>query len=356
MWKRQRDFIPDFYYLCGHGTGAATLSYFFNILGVPVSTWTGFNEGKALCVRYPEVLPQNQYLWGLTVDRVVEGEPVTYGDCSQKVIQSIRDPIDTIVSSMNYYVGVSCCQFKGFATDLGCFTPDLLFNHIKEWLNFSCCFTSTYKGISVYHDQVYYLEFNDILQDTLCMSLMDVCRFLEIPSQVIETDIFKEKCTHKYNSFINRLWLYQNSCFCGNPQNNLILADIDITPKYLYEYGRNTWNSSVVIDELGYDNIDYILSIPKEKWKSLNRADSWNKQKRESIKKIISIRLKKFELSLQLYKKYAMTPEKMIDILRTRPKFYDKLRKKLEYEISIPLKYVPQKVERWKNFHSLYPR
>lgn len=348
-----KGFSPDFYYLCGHGTGAASLVYFFNLLGFPVTLWTGFDDGKALSVKYPATLHDGSGLKGLTVDRVIKGTRLSYGDNSQKVIQSIRDPIDTIVSSMNYYFGVSCCQFNGFTTDLSCFNTELLFNHIKEWLNFSCCFTSTYNGIQVNHNKIFYMEFNDILADTLHASLVDLCKFLEVSSPTLSTDEFKEKCKYKYNSFINRLWLYQKSCFCGNPQKGMILADIEITPKFLYEYGRNTWFTSTIIDEVKHNDIEYVLSIRNDLGGSSN-AKSWNKQKRECIKKIIDIRLKKFELSLELYKKYAMTSEKLIELLRTRQKFYDNLRKKLEYEISMPLKYVPKKVQRWKNFHSMY--
>lgn len=70
--KMCKGFSPDFYYLCGHGTGAASLVYFFNLLGFPVTLWTGFDDGKALSVKYPATLHDGSGLKGLTVDRVIK--------------------------------------------------------------------------------------------------------------------------------------------------------------------------------------------------------------------------------------------------------------------------------------------
>ena len=106
-----------------------------------------------------------------------------------------------------------------------------------------------------------------------------------------------------------------------------------------------------------YNNLNYMISVPKNYFlDSFNSREKklWNRKHREALKEVLEIHLAHRNLSMDLYNEIHYTPERLIKILKARPHTHKKFMDVMDAEIRLPLKIVPHKIERWKNFHKLY--
>ena len=339
---------PGFFLLCPHGVGTLSFTYYLTLIGAPSSFFMPFyKDGKIVNPDYP-VQKSTIYIRGISCDRVLlDYKPLSYGNNQQKIIQLIRDPIDQLTSCINFNIAASIYGDR---------IPAVTKNSILEFMNIrfhtTCMFTSMTKSVSS-HSDIFYIDTKDISGAQNCQKTMcNVSEYLTIPHIQVDDGLYNIS----YNSFKNRLWFQlQKQKKVDNGHINHVLSKILIFPSELHDFAANTWYRSHILDVFSYNNEEYIVSLPESYFNEIDsKKPIWDENKREGTKKYLDIFLAQKELCEQLYRKYVMTWEDLVSLIRSEPRFRSRFLRLMEREISLPLKNVPEKVEQWTHFHSLW--
>ena len=344
---------PGFFLLCPHGVGTHSFIYYLNLIGAPSSSFLAlYEDGKLINPVYP-VQKSTIYIRGIPCSHILlDSPPLTYGNNQQKIIQLVRDPIDQLVSYINWLISDSIVRINNSIFGNVILSKNLILKCIKQSFYMTCMFTSIRNSI-VSNSDVFYVDTNDIstlqnLKKTMC----NISKYLNIPHVHVEDKLYNIS----YNSFKNRLWLYQKkNVFFGNFYTSPCIRQLPIFPSLIHDFAANTWYRSHILDMFSYNNEEYIVSLPESYFNEIDSKKTiWDENKREETKKYLDIFLAQKELCEQLYRKYVMTWEDLVSLIRSEPRFRSRFLRLMEREISLPLKNVPEKVEQWTHFHSLW--
>lgn len=343
-------FIPDFYFIAPHGTGALSFLYYIVYLGCPSSNHeSDYKDGKKTPIFYPVPKTLSISARGLSLDRFFLGKHLNYG--AKKVIQLIRDPVEIITSVINWYISSAVCCGTTHGINIKILNNYSKIEFIMSFFNIMCMFTSMRNCID-YKNSTLFIDTSEICAEHIKNTMFNVSNYLNTKYNSI-LDII---CQISYNSFSNRIWKWQPiKNFIGG-QIGSYIGNISIYPTVLHDFHANYWSRAKIIDVFIHKDEEYTVSMPEKYFYErgkITRENIWDNSKRESMYTALDIWMAQKEVAEQLYKKYAMTPEETIALICSNPRFHSRFMRLMEHEISLPLKEVPQKVERWTHFHSL---
>lgn len=259
------------------------------------------------------------------------------GDNKQKIIQIICDPIDEFVSYINKKISDSI-----FGYTLPLANKNSILEFMTKTLQTACMFTSIRNSVASYSD-IFYIDTKDISGVKNCQKTMyNVSQYLSIQHVHVEDKLY----SFSYNSFKNRLWLsFQEKKHVIGEHIDQYISQISILHSEIHDFGVNTWHKAHILDVLLYNNKEYIISLPESEFGKINSKKTiWSKNKIENTKKYLDIFLAHKEFLKRLYRKYVMTWEELVSLIRSEPRFRSRFLRLMEHEISLPLKNVPEKV------------
>lgn len=350
---KNENFSPDYYLLTPHGVGALSFSYYLALIGAPCADVNGsvYKNGKKIPLCYPNQKSTNIYELGVSCDRVfLNSQPLSYGNNTQYIIQLIRDPIEQITSIMNWFIADNVF---GRGTNYIVLDYAQKLNFISTYIPMSCMYSSLRASIKS-SSNTFYVDTSDLKPDTCINSMENIAKYLNIPF-VYES---KKPFEISYNSFENRAWLYQNSKSIAITvsDGDEYIGGIRVLPEHLYDYGANFWTYSHILGNFSYNDHNYIVSMLTSDYYrrgDISKNKLWNNNYIDAVKISIDIFLAHREIASLLYKKLAMTPEKTIALIRSKPRFYSRFMRTMERELSIVKREAPEKVENWRYFNSL---
>lgn len=351
---------PDFYLISPHGAGRNSFLYYLPWLGTPASNASGLRMcGKTILVSFPTPKTETRQALGLQVDHYFYGKPLCYGKANQKVIQLTRDPVELLAHHINYGIhSIATCGWDDTANlkSLMVIPKDLLEDYGRMNV---LMFTSMHGRVITSSQDTLWIDSTDLSAKICPTTMRRVATFLGVP--------YNEKLDHlccvAYNSVQNRLWAYQPGKWLTVMGGEWrpghfgdYVTDIKAFPSFLHDFHANHHWRAHVLDVFEHSDQEYTVSMPE--WVFSHLPDSvqhraWGSVARAAMIKAIDIRLAQHEFFMTLYRKYAVTPDDVIAMIRSDPAFHSRFMKIMEHEISLPAKEAPHIVERWKNFHRL---
>lgn len=351
------DLHPDFYLLCGHGGRDNSLIHYLNLMGFPTtSSRRGeYKNGRQINSVYPHKKSKYRFGYGITLNRVLNDTPLSYGTRCQKVIQLIRDPVDALVSWINWHIACAIFPHPNYAVELSCFNEVMIPKFVNEWLDWTGKFTSLRASVDTKSNETLFIDVSELNVDC-CLDILKEIHALLSPLPFTPSEELIKAVKIDFDSIENCTWHYQP--FKGVGENLFFPAVrlISVVPLPLHDFFRNTWEEAHCLDVVEVNNCNYMVSVPKSYFMgSFNPRGKkiWNRLHREALKEVLEIHLAHRELSMELYKQNAYTPERLIEIFKSRPHAHKKFMEVMEKEVSLPLKTVPHKIEKWRNFHKL---
>ncbi|WP_297049614.1 hypothetical protein [uncultured Desulfovibrio sp.] len=350
---------PDFYLLCGRGSRTNSLIYYLNLMGFPTTSPIRgeYKTGRHINSLYPHPKSKYSFGYGITLDRtLLKDKPLSYGTRGQNVIQLIRDPIDALVAWINWHVACAIFPHPNYAVELSVFNDVMIPKFVDEWVDWICKFTSLRASIDTRTKETFFVDHKDLAPD-FCLATLGYIHASLSSLPFIPSEELKQSCQIDFDNIENLTWHYQP--FKGVGQNLIFpaITQISVIPLPLHDFFRNTWEEAHCLDIVEYNNLNYMISVPKNYFlDSFNSREKklWNRKHREALKEVLEIHLAHRNLSMDLYNEIHYTPERLIKILKARPHTHKKFMDVMDAEIRLPLKIVPHKIERWKNFHKLY--
>lgn len=344
-----KNFKPDFYFLTSHGTGMWSSWYLLKCLGFPVSINLPIpmplNNGRLTDIRFPGGQADDVLMRGLTIDHCNTQSALSYGDI--KTIQTVRDPIDAMTSYLNAGIGNGVYNND---INLGAFNLKTYLDFLWKESFYVVRYTSLRKCANT-HAKALMIDCSDLNTQRCKTTFAKVVHYLSEKTEseiLVPDEIFKIR----YNSLENRIWRYQNGIYLMGI-NKEYIGPFHIFPSFLHDYYAY-YNKKIIIDQFVYNNISYIISIQESTNEILSTMKKFDSSLyRKNFENAIDIFLSFKEISDNLYKKYSFTPEKTIDLIRSNPTMRSRFLKLLDYEMSVCIKEIPEKVENWKNYHSL---
>lgn len=343
-------FIPDFYLLAGHGCGRMSFLYYLSLIGAPSSRNMRAIINKSPKIGFPIAKTINIYRRGITCDRALqEIGPISFGDCKQKIIQIIRDPIDQLTSFINYCILNSICASPIWQFDV--LLDNGKISIIKKYIHAICYFASLRKMVQS-TNRTLYIDTNELHKYAIYDTMKAIQKFLILPNSDLSTLPFDVSS----GSADNMIWGYQQQLGISIDSAWNDIKNIAIFPERIHDIYVNNWKRSFILDIIEYNNEKYIVSIPEHLYYqrgAITRSGIWDDEKKESLKRVIDIFLNKIEFYKTLYSKYSITWEDMIRIIRNNSSFLSEFANIMKEETSLIRKDAPKKLEAWTHFNSL---
>ena len=345
----ESQFTPDFYFLGTHGTGSLSFLYYLSWIGCPSSNnESDYTDGKKSPIFFPVPKTSSIFARGISVDRFFLDKPLDY--YAAKVIQLIRDPVDLLTSFTNWKISnaVMCGRSPININEVEILNNSTRLDYIISNFILTIMFTSMRKCINSCKSALV-IDTSELFPDKCKTTMHNVAKYLGGRYHNILDTI----CQISYNSFSNRIWIWQQpKCFICDQY----LSDIKVYPTKLHDSFANHWQRAKILDIFMHNGEEYTVSMPDKVFYEIEKVPNkniWNEKKRECMRDSIDILLAHHELSERLYKKYAVTTEDIIALIRSNPRFHTRFMRLMEHEISLPLKEAPDKVEHWTHFHAL---
>lgn len=295
--------------------------------------------------------PRNDYVLrrGFTLDRVLlDAPPLKLGDARQKVLLLIRDPVDQMTSLWNYFIarGVYSGSQTIFQSD------DDKLHLLTRYI--SLCFMYTSLRSSVTADgPTLIFDTKDITGKNAFNAARALASFLGVPYL---PEVEKAFSVSYLSADDNAYWTYiqpyslpvgpvdtfHHYQFFPAKMHDIICMLRDSTPR--------------IIEKFEYEGEEYIISCDEKAFYSHENSalrKFWNKKRSQSLKDGMALILERKKLLNDLVKKYKMTRQDSIALLKRHPRFSKRLLRLLERELTLPIKEVPEKVEQWEHFRSL---
>lgn len=342
-------FVPDFYLLAPHGVGALSFWYYLCWLGCPASLYPGvYKDGKIDPLKFPVPKTPVSYARGITVERFFLGKRLEYH--APKAIQLIRDPVDQITTVLN--AGIANLVNGKRNANMQSLSPSTRLGHILVVFQMSLAFSSMRRCIQA-PDSCLFIDTSDIQAENCADTLHRVAEYLGGRWHPALDAI----CRTPYNTFSSRrLWTWQPPKSFRSGFLARSIQNISIFPTKIHDFCANTWAPARVLDVFTHNGEEYTLSVPAQDFHEegyLPEELAWTEARRDCARIMIDIMAARQEAEERVYRQYAMTPDDTIALIRSNPRFHTRFMRMMEHEISLPLREVPEKVERWTHFHAL---
>lgn len=346
------NFIPNFFLVAPHGVGTLSFIYYLTNIGLLASLeapycYSEYMNGQISKLSFPVNKTEKINGRGFTYSNIITNFKLLKFDTPEaKVIQVIRDPIDQLTSLINFFIA-NCAN--GYGRNFTVLNRKLHIEFIKNFITWSCMYRSLFNCVNNYRE-IFYIDTQEIIGKNCIHTIKRVADFFDINDFNDKDSIYNTS----YNSFENRLWLYQSyKSLCLFPST--CIQGIKIIPSYLYDYGANHLEKSYILDEFSYLGENYTIWMPYNTYLSIdkNKNNFFDIEKRDAIKTVIDIFLEHKKVSERYYNKYKISWQDTISTIKSNNKFYTRFMKLMDYELHIVKNDAPQKVETWHHFNSL---